>query len=118
MDDVKSMRLVEHHVAFDDMWRNAIRTLRMQTQTAIDNWHEARGCQRVAAGKQRDLVPKRDELLSKVRDDPFGAAVTRGWHAFEEWCDLGNLHQCTVALGGQSVRLTARVPQEIAESGN
>src|SRR5262249_14543248 len=50
----------------------------------------------IAAGKQRDIVTQRDELLSQPRDHTFGTTIQLGRNSFGERGYLRNTHAISV----------------------
>ena len=57
------------------------------------------GGDRLAAGKQRYLMPAPDQPVGKVGDDAFRAAVEQRRHGLVEGRDLGDAHQCLCDFG-------------------
>src|SRR5690606_28162610 len=69
---------------------------RIQPKGLRNRGDELGGGLRVAAREQGNLVALADQLFGQIRYDAFGPAVQPGWNAFDEGCDLRNLHRASL----------------------
>jgi hypothetical protein len=74
------------------MMHERIDTVVIQTLRAGNDRHQASAGDRVAAGKQRHLMPLSNKLLGQVGNDSLGAAVQLRRDAFSQWRYLRNPH--------------------------
>ena len=101
--EMEMINVKMQHVEFGDpaaqlfqhqhMIGQRIEHLRIEAQRLFAARHQLRRGSRVATGEQRHVVALTDQLFGQIGDDPFGAAVEPGWHAFVEGRDLGDFHR-------------------------
>src|SRR5207244_8480437 len=75
VDDVERLDLTVNELELEHVRREGVNTTRVEPQRARARSDEPGARARVAARKQRDLVPLADELLREVGDDPLRPAV-------------------------------------------
>ena len=71
--------------------------------------HETAGGSRIAAGKQRHVVAKPDELVRQICDNAFRTTIQLRRHALSQWCDLCDSHDSGVSICNRCARLRARM---------
>src|SRR5882762_6811595 len=64
----------------------------IETQRAAASRNKSGSCNRVSTTKKSYVMSRTDQFLSKIRDDPFRAAVMFGRHTFNQRRNLSNSH--------------------------
>ena len=90
VNHVELISPLRHHFDEQCMGGNFTAARTAQPQRAWMGRNQLGPRLRIAAGKQRDVVPGRNELVGQVRDDSFGATVETGWNTLAEWRNLCN----------------------------
>jgi hypothetical protein len=89
-------QLIEHH----HLMRDRIADRRVKPQRMGGAGHEFGSCNRIAAGKQRDLMTLRYQFLGQIGNHPLGTAIEARRHALEQRSNLCNPHAhfpCTLS---------------------
>ena len=93
MDDVEICRFPEYLFDHEHMVSYGIYAFPVKTQCPAADRDKARIGYRIAAGKQRDLVPHAQEFLGQPRDNTLGTTVQPRRDTFIQRRYLGDSHR-------------------------
>ena len=94
VQDVEVVGALAHAIEHQHVIGDRIEDAGVEPQRLGHAGHEIGGRDRIAAGKQRDVMAERDELFGQVGDDPLGAAIKPWRHALDQRRDLRDFHWC------------------------
>ena len=92
VQDVEVIGALAHAIEHQHVIGDRIDDAGVEPQRLGHAGHEIGRRDRIAAGKQRDVVAQRNELFGQIGDDPFGAAIKPWRHALDQRRDLRDFH--------------------------
>ena len=92
VQDVEFIGALAHAIEHQHVVGNWIADAVFEPQRFGYARHKIGGRDRIAAGKEGDLMAERHQLLGQVGDDPLGAAIEARGNAFDQRRDLRDFH--------------------------
>lgn len=86
------MSFIEDLVDHQEMVHQIVPRYPAEPKCPVAHRTQSGAGERIAAGEEGDIVAEPDQLLGKVGDHPFGAAVQLGRDALDQWSNLCNFH--------------------------
>ena len=78
MDDIEVIGRLDHLVEHDDVMRERIAAIGVETKTSLRRSMEPGARRRIAGREQRDAMALPNELIGQIGNNAFGAAVEPG----------------------------------------
>src|SRR5262249_27400553 len=78
----------QHH----HMQRVGVANRAIKTQRFWPSCVKFRGCLRISARKQRDVVPECNQFFRQPMHHSLGAAIEPGWNSLRQWSYLRDAH--------------------------
>jgi hypothetical protein len=93
VEDVELIRHLAHAVEHQHVIRDGIPHVGVEAQRDRHATHQVRAGNRIAAGKQRDVVTLPDQFVGKIGNDTLATTIQPRRHALHERRDLCNFHE-------------------------
>ena len=93
VEDVELVRHLTHAVEHQHVIRDGILYVGVEAQRHRHATHQVRAGNRIAAGKQRDVVTLPDQFVGKIGNDTLATTIQPWRHALHERRDLCNFHE-------------------------
>ena len=93
VQDVEVVGALAHAIEHQHVIGDRIADAGVEPERLGHAGHEIGRGDRIAAGKQRDVMAERHQFLGEIGDDPLGAAIKPWRNAFHQRRDLRNFHE-------------------------
>ena len=114
VQDVELVGALAHAIEHQHVIGDRIDDAGIEPQRLGHAGHEIGRRDRIAAGKQRDVMAERHELFGQIGDDPFGAAIKPWRHALDQRRDLRDFHGVSLLPTRMNLSIERRFPQRTA----